>query len=131
MAKKCSSRGGGGGVISQNAMQVTYISIMHCSLLVISLLICCQKEILRLAPAYIVKLQGILGYYPLPSWHKHYLANVPGLENFLAKDPPVPPPRHEHFLAYQREVCNRYSNCLHVSGKRFLIFSLESTEITD
>ena len=93
VAKKCSSRGGGGGgVISQNAMQVTYISIMHCSLLVISLLICCQKEILRLAPAYIVKLQGILGYYPLPSWHKHYLANVPGLENFLAKDPPSPPP---------------------------------------
>ena len=36
---------GGGGVISQNAMQVTYI--MHCSLPVISLLTCCQKEVLK------------------------------------------------------------------------------------
>ena len=30
---------------------------------------------------------------PPPFGHKHYLANVPGLEHFLANDP-----RHEHFL---------------------------------
>ena len=36
-------------------------------------------------------LKGILGYYP--------------------------PPRDEHFLAYQREVCNCYSNCLLIFNK--------------
>ena len=46
LAKKCSCPEGG-GVISQNAMQVAYISIMHCSLPVISLLTCCQKEVLE------------------------------------------------------------------------------------
>ena len=37
-------KGGEWGVISQNAMQVAYISIMNCSLPVISLLTCCQKR---------------------------------------------------------------------------------------
>ena len=71
----------------------------------------------------------------------HCLANVPEIEHFLAnamqvpyisithcslpvfsllnccqkevlaKDPP-PPPGKEHFLAYQREVCNRYSKVM-------------------
>ena len=40
--KKCSCP-----VISQNAIHVAYISIMHCSLPVISLLTCCQKEVLK------------------------------------------------------------------------------------
>ena len=40
--KKCSCM-----VISQNAMHVAYISIMHCFLPVISLLTCCQKEVLK------------------------------------------------------------------------------------
>ena len=51
------------GVVSQNALQLVYISIMHCSLPVVNLLTRCRKEELD-APAYIVKLQGILGYYP-------------------------------------------------------------------
>ena len=61
-------------------------------------------------------------FFVLPSVHKgggesgqmHYLANVPGHEHFLAKDPP-PPSGHEHylanvpghFLAYKCEVRNR------------------------
>ena len=53
-------------------------------------------------------LQHFLAKDP-PSRHKHKLANVPGLEHFLAKDHL---PEHEHFLAYQREVCNKYLNCL-------------------
>ena len=57
---------------------------------------------------------------------KQYLANVPGHEHFLAKDPP--PPRHEHFLAYQREVCNRYSNCLLV---RFYCCYFLQTELNN
>ena len=62
LAEKCSCMEGV-GVISQNAMQVAYISIMHCSLPVISLLTCwVKRKYWRLAPAYIVKLQIILGY---------------------------------------------------------------------
>ena len=33
------------------------------------------------------------------SGHMHYLANVPGLEHFPAKDPTPTPSRHEHYLA--------------------------------
>ena len=54
-----------------------------------------------------------------PSGHKHYLANVPGHEYFLAKDPPSGHKHflanvsgHEHYLSYQRKAWNRYSNCL-------------------
>ena len=46
-AKKCSCLEGGGWIISQKALQIAYISIMHCSLPVISLLTCCQKEVLE------------------------------------------------------------------------------------
>ena len=45
-AKKCSCLEGG-GVISKKVLQVAHISIMHCSLPVISLLTCCQKEVLE------------------------------------------------------------------------------------
>ena len=46
-AKKCSCLQEEGGIISQNALQVAYISIIHYSLPVISLLTCCQKEALN------------------------------------------------------------------------------------
>ena len=89
-SKSAHARRGGGGVLSQNALQLDYKSIMHLSWCLISLLTCCQKEVLRLVSAYIVKLQGILGYY----------------------SPPPPSSGHEHFLAHSKSVTNRDSNCL-------------------
>ena len=80
-----------------------YLSIMHCSLPVISLLTCCQKEVLKACTCLYSQAARHSGILSPPSGHKHYLADVPGLEHFLAKDPP-PPPGHEHFLAYQCEV---------------------------
>ena len=90
-AKKCSCLGGG-GVISQNAFQVAFISIMHCSLHVISLLTCCQREVLNACTCLYSQAAMHFGILPLVP----YLANVPGLEHFLAKDSPS---GHEHYLA--------------------------------
>ena len=106
LAKKCSYPEGGSGeihylanvpqiehfhkcscpVISQNATKVPYISIMHCSLPVISLLICCQKELLKACTCLYSQAARHSGILPPPSGNKHYLANVPVLEHFLAKD---------------------------------------------
>ena len=89
-AKKCLSptpqpksahawRGGGeGGVISQNALQVSYISIMHCSLPVISLLTYCQKEVLKACTclySQAARHSWILPPPPPPSGHEHFLAH--------------------------------------------------------
>ena len=70
-------------------MYVAHISNMHCSLPVISLLTCCQKEVLKACTCL----------YSQAARHSGIL-------------PPPPPPGDEHFLAYKREVCNRYSNYL-------------------
>ena len=59
---------GGGGVISQNAMQVAYISIMYCSLPVISLLTCCQKEVLKACTCLYSQAARHSGIYPPPLW---------------------------------------------------------------
>ena len=132
VSKKCSCQ-----VISQNAMQVAYISIIHCSLSVIILLTCCQKEVLKAC---------ILGYYPPPSRNEHYLASDPGLEHFLAKDPPLGisslgfPPKTGACYAlwspflwfiYQREVYNRYSNCLFVCSCLCAIHTTGSISFLD
>ena len=79
---------GGRGVVSQDALQLDYISIMHCSLPIISLL---KRKNWGLAPAYIVKLQDIHVVIPTP-----------------------PPNKQEHFV-HQLWLCavnNRDSNCL-------------------
>ena len=71
------------------------VPIMHWCLHVISLLMCCQKEELEAAPAYILMLQAIMGNYP-----------------------PPPPPKRMHFVLLQKKelglctVSNRDSNCL-------------------
>ena len=80
-------------IISQNVMQVPYISIMHCSLPVISLLTCYQKEVMKACTflySQAARHTGVLTPPPHPPRHEHYLANDPGFEHFLAKDPPPP-----------------------------------------
>ena len=104
LAKKCScpeGGWGGGGNAMQNAMQVAYISIMHCSLPVVSLLTCCQKEVLKACTC-------------LYSQAARHSGNI---------TPPPPPPRNGHFLACSISdigtmacvVSNLDSNCLLVS----------------
>ena len=52
-------------VVSKNALQLDYISIMHCSLPVISLLTCYQKE----------GIEACTLNPPPPSGHEHFLAH--------------------------------------------------------
>ena len=80
--KKCSCL-----IISQNAMQVAYISNMHCSLPVISLFTYCQKEVLKACTCLYSQAARHSGILPPPP--PSY--NVPGLEHFPAEDPPPPP----------------------------------------
>ena len=81
--KKCSYP-----VISQNAMQVAYISIMHCFLPVISLLTCCQKEVRKACTCLYSQAARHSGILPPPGMNTTW-ANGPGLEHFLNKDPPL------------------------------------------
>ena len=104
LAKKCSCPEEG-GVISQNTMQVAYINIMHCSLPVIIMFNCCQKEVLKACTCLYSQGARHSGILPPPprAWAFWLMS-----QGFLAKDPPG----HEHILAYQCKVCNRYLNCL-------------------
>ena len=67
-------------------MHVAYTSIMHCSLPVISLLTCCQKEVLKACTCLYIQAARYSGILSPPSRHEHYLTNVPGLEHFMAND---------------------------------------------
>ena len=84
--KKCSCL-----IISQNAMQVAYISILHCSLPVISLLTCCQKELLKACTCLYsqgARHSGILP--PPPSVISTIWLMSQGLSTFWLRTPPPP-----------------------------------------
>ena len=86
--KKCSCQ-----VNSQNAMHVAYISIMHCSLPVISLLICCQKEVLKACTclySQAARHSGVLPPPPLLGMSTIWLMSQ-GLSTFWLRTPPPPP----------------------------------------
>ena len=77
LAKKCSCPEGG-RVISQNGMQVAYISIMHCSLPVISLLTCCQEDALKACTclySQAARHSGILPPPPPPLQDGHFFGS--------------------------------------------------------
>ena len=82
------------------------------SLPVISLLTCCQKEELKACTCLYSQAARHSGILLPPGMSTIWLMSQ-GLSTFwLRTPPPSPPPGDEHLLVYQREVCNRYSNCL-------------------
>ena len=81
------------------------------SLPVISLLTYCLKEVLKACAclhSQAVRHSGTLA--PPPQGMDTIWLMSQGMSTFWLRTPP--PPGDEHFLAYQREVCNRYSNWL-------------------
>ena len=103
--------------LMSQGLSTYWLNSAHASSLpVISLLTCCQKEVLKACIclySQAARHSGILP--PPPSGHKHYLSNVPGLEHFLAKDPPPRPWVWAIFGLPARGMQSIYSNCLLVS----------------
>ena len=127
LLQKCSClwRGGGGSRHMHYLANVPKKVLMPSNILgchaisspVISLLTCCQKEVLKACTCLYSQAARHSGILPPPllGMSTIWLMSQ-GMSTFWLRTCP-PPPGDELFLAYQREVCNRYLNCLFVKIK--------------